>query len=213
MPTYINHKITRQLKRLVFLASGSGTNFQSVIDKIHTKDVEVSISGLITNNPECGAIKRAKQVDIPTAILTPASFPTRSKYEDALLQKLESWNPDLIVLAGYLLKIPTSVIQKYPDRIINIHPSLLPKFGGKNFYGLKVHQAVLEAGELETGCSVHIVVEEYDKGPLLAQRNVPVYGGDSPELLSRRVLEQEHELLPEVILDYLSKEHSKKSDQ
>src|SRR5699024_7807145 len=101
--------------------------------------------------------------------------------------------PDLIVLAGYLLKIPASVVRQYPKQIINIHPSLLPKFGGKGFYGRKVHEAVLEAGDTTTGCSVHLVDEEYDRGPILDQRSVPVLKTDTPESLAKRVLELEHQ--------------------
>jgi formyltetrahydrofolate-dependent phosphoribosylglycinamide formyltransferase len=190
------------LKSLVFFASGSGTNFQSVIDETHQKDNAIQIRGLITNNPNAGALDRAKKHNIPVKIIQPSSFNKKEKYEAALLHTLQSWQPDLIVLAGYLLKIPASVVQQYSGQIINIHPSLLPKYGGKGFYGIKVHEAVLDARDKETGCSVHFVDEEYDKGPILAQRYVPVQESDTPEILAKRVLKQEHALLLKAIRDF-----------
>lgn len=192
------------MKQLVFFASGSGTNFQSVIDAIQSGTIKARIRGLITNKPNAGAIERAEKNNIPIKLLSPYSFSGQAQYEEALLQTLKNWQPDLIVLAGYLLKIPASVIETYPKRIINIHPSLLPKFGGKGFYGLKVHEAVLEADESQSGCSVHIVDEVYDRGPVLARREVPVQDDDTPETLAKRVLKQEHRLLPRAIKNYLS---------
>jgi formyltetrahydrofolate-dependent phosphoribosylglycinamide formyltransferase len=194
------------LKSLVFFATGSGTNFQSVIDEIHQKDEAIQIRGLITNNPDAGALSRAKNHNIPAKILNPSSFNDMKDYEAALLQALQRWQPDLIVLAGYLLKIPASIIEQYPGQIINIHPSLLPKYGGKGFYGIRVHEAVLDAKETETGCSVHFVDEEYDRGPILAQRCVPVQESDTPETLAKRVLKQEHTLLTEAIRDFFKNE-------
>jgi formyltetrahydrofolate-dependent phosphoribosylglycinamide formyltransferase len=192
------------LKHLVFFASGSGTNFQAVIDTIHNGSAPVRIRGLITNKWDIGALERAKEYAIPAKVIAPSSFSSVEKYETTLHDALQLWQPDLIVLAGYLLKIPASIVQKYSGRIINIHPSLLPKFGGKDFYGIKVHKAVIKAGEIKSGCSVHIVDEEYDRGPLLAQHTVPVHNTDTPETLAKRVLEEEHKLLPKAILDYFS---------
>ena len=191
------------MKQLVFFASGSGTNFQSVIDAVKEGEIDANIAGLIVNKPGTGAAERAAKNDIPVEILAPSSFETSEAYQSVLLNTLKRWQPDLIVLAGYMLKIPERIIEAYPEQIINIHPSLLPKFGGKGFYGIKVHKAVLDAGENETGCSVHLVNEQYDQGPVLAQRKVPVKESDSPETLAKRVLEKEHELLPQVIKNYL----------
>lgn len=188
----------------MFFASGSGTNFQSVIDAIQSGEIEADIRGLIVNKVGTGAAERARSNDIPVEVIDPASFEKQKQYEKKLLDILADWHPDLIVLAGYLLKIPTAIIEEYPKQIINIHPSLLPKYGGKGFYGLKVHEAVIDAGETETGCSVHVVNEEYDQGPVLGQRTVPVHSTDTPETLAKRVLKHEHELLPEVIKKYLS---------
>lgn len=196
------HKIKSNihlLKNLVFFASGSGTNFQSVIDAIVRGDINARITGLITNKSGIKSIERAKKHTIPFKILHPDEFESAQKYENVLLEILAQWNPYLIILAGYLLKIPEGVIKHYEGKIINIHPSLLPKYGGKNFYGLNVHKAVIEGGEQESGCSVHVVTEEYDKGPILEQRKVPVYASDTAEKLAARVLEQEHQLLPEVV--------------
>lgn len=195
------------LKHIVFFASGSGTNFQSVIDAIESGEINARITGLISNKPGIGAIERAQKYNIPTNVIDPSSFSDWDAYEQKLLETLDQWQPDLIVLAGYLLKIPTAVIRAYPDRIINIHPSLLPKYGGKGFYGLKVHEAVINAGESETGCSVHIVTEDYDEGPVIARRTVPVYPSDTPEELASRVLEQEHQLLPEVVHNFLTNQN------
>lgn len=187
------------MKNLVFFASGSGTNFQAVIDAVETGNIDAKIRGLITNKTDIGSINRAKKHNIPVRLLQPSEFNTPASYEEALLSTLKNWEPYLIVLAGYLLKIPDAVIKTYEGQIINIHPSLLPKYGGKGFYGLNVHKAVLEGGETETGCSVHVVTREYDEGPVLAQRKVAVHKTDTPEKLAARVLKQEHQLLPAVI--------------
>lgn len=192
------------MKHLVFFASGSGTNFQSVIDAIEAGDLNARVTGLISNKPGIGALDRARKNGIATKVLTPSAYGDKKAYESDLLEILESWTPDLIVLAGYLQKIPVSVIKKYEGQIINIHPSLLPKYGGKGFYGLKVHQAVIEAGETRSGCSVHWVTEVYDDGPVIDSRTVPVNPTDTPEELASRVLKQEHKLLPEVIHQLLT---------
>lgn len=187
------------MKQLVFFASGSGTNFQSVIDAVEAGKIHANIAGLITNRKGVQAVERAEDHQIPVQTLAPADFETTRRYEQALVNIVEKWEPDLIVLAGYLLKIPVEVIHKFRGKIINIHPSLLPDYGGKGFYGMNVHEAVLKAGEQETGCTVHIVTKEYDEGRVLGQRKVPVFDADTPKKLASRVLEQEHKLLPEVI--------------
>lgn len=189
------------MKNIVFFASGSGTNFQSVIDAVESGDIDSRIAGLITNKKGIQSIERAIKHGIPVKVINRGEFESEKQYEKTLLEVLEKWNPYLIVLAGYLLKIPDRLIEKYSGKIINIHPSLLPKYGGKGFYGQKVHEAVLKSGEKETGCSVHVVTKVYDEGPVLAQHKVPVYESDTAEQLAARVLEQEHKLLPEVIKD------------
>ena len=184
------------MKHIVVFASGSGTNFQAIIDAVKSGQINARIKGLISDNPDCKALRRAKRNDIETKVIQPDEVESFGK---VLLDILQTWKADLIVLAGYVKKIPVSVIQQYENRIINIHPSLLPKYGGKGFYGSKVHQAVLNAGEEESGCSVHVVTEEYDKGPILAQQKVPVYKSDDAQTLAKRILQQEHYLLPKVV--------------
>lgn len=196
------------MKKVVVFASGSGTDFQSIIDAIAEKSLHAEIAGLITSNPDAGALDRAEKNDIPARILRLSDYPDTESYTIALVDQLDEWKPDLIVLAGYLKKIPVEVIRQYENKIINIHPALLPKYGGKGFYGIKVHRAVITSGDHESGCTVHIVTEEYDKGPILAQVKVPVQKGDTPEILQQRVLKEEHRLLPQVISNLLTQKQS-----
>ncbi len=196
------------MKKVVVFASGSGTDFQSIIDAIALKSVHAKIAGLISNNPDAGALERARKNEIPARILRPTDYPDSNIYASYLMDQLDEWSPDLIVLAGYLKKIPVEVIRRYEHRIINIHPALLPKYGGKGFYGIKVHRAVIAAGENESGCTVHVVTEEYDQGPILAQAKVHVYKDDTPEILQQRILKEEHRLLPQVINNLLTKKQS-----
>lgn len=191
------------MKHLVVFASGSGTNFQSIIDAVHRGDISVSIAGLITNKPNIGAIERAKDHDIPFKVIDPAEFGSEQEFTKALIKQLQAWDTDLIALAGYLKKIPADVIQEFPNRILNIHPALLPKYGGKGFYGMNVHRAVVEAGEAESGCSVHIVTKEFDEGPVVAQTKVAVHPDDTPESLAKRILSEEHKLYPIAIQKHL----------
>ncbi|MDZ7690022.1 MAG: phosphoribosylglycinamide formyltransferase [Balneolaceae bacterium] len=179
------------MKHIVVFASGSGTNFQAIIDAVESGQIQATIRGLIANKPGIKALKRAKKNDIETRVMPPSAFNNKAAYKSELLQTLKNWQTDLIVLAGYMLKIPTSVIQQYEHRIINIHPSLLPKYGGKGFYGIKVHEAVLANNEHVTGCTVHYVTEEYDEGPIIDQIEVPVKESDTAKKLADRVLEQE----------------------
>lgn len=189
------------MKKLVVFASGSGSNFQAIIDSVNRGDIQAQIAGLITTKPHAGAVQRANHHQIPVAVIpeTPEGL-----YTKTIHKQLSAWQPDLIILAGFLKKIPDSVVRLYPDSIINIHPSLLPKFGGKGFFGLRVHQAVLQASEKETGCTVHYVNERYDDGTIIAQKKVPVLPGDTPETLAGRVLAQEHKLLPSVIANLIN---------
>ncbi len=191
------------MKNIVVFASGSGTNFQSLIDASLHGEINASISGLISNKHNTGANERAKKHHIPVRVLAPSMFENEQDYTKELLWQLKKWNTDLIALAGYLKKIPVSIIQAFPNKILNIHPSLLPKFGGKGFYGMKVHQAVIEASEKESGCSVHIVTPEFDEGRVIAQAKVPIYKDDSPQQLAERILKEEHRLYPKAIQQYL----------
>lgn len=192
------------MKKLTVFASGSGTNFQAIIDAVERGELDATITGLITSRGQIGALDRARQAGIPGKVIKPGHYRTEESFAASLLEALQKFDPDLIVLAGYTVKVPASVIRKYAGRILNIHPSLLPRYGGKGFYGMRVHEAVLRAGDKESGCTVHLVDEEYDRGPILAQRNVPVFSDDTPEVLARRVLEQEHQILPLTIQKLLT---------
>ena len=192
------------MKNIVVFASGSGSNFQSIIDSVHAGKLNTRITGLISNKHGIKSLERASDNQIPGRVISEADYDSYEEYSKELLDQLQSWNTDLIILAGFLRKIPSLVIQAFEHRILNIHPSLLPKYGGKGFYGLNVHGAVLEAGDLFSGCTVHVVSEEYDKGPILEQAKVQVYKSDTPQTLAKRVLEQEHILYPKVISNYLT---------
>ncbi|MDZ7756685.1 phosphoribosylglycinamide formyltransferase [Rhodohalobacter sp.] len=190
------------MKNIVVFASGSGSNFQAIIDSIGKGEIEAQISGLIASRPGIGAIERAISHNIPHYILPDKS--SEATFSEVLLSKLKEWNPNLIVLAGFLKKIPSEVIEQYRNKIINIHPSLLPKFGGKGYYGIKVHRAVVDAGETESGCTVHFVNEHYDKGDIIKQTKVVVSDDDTPETLAQKILKEEHKLLPNVIAEILN---------
>lgn len=191
------------MQNITVFASGSGTNFQSIISATQSGILNARLVGLICNRDGIGAIEKATASRIPSVVVNPNDFLSPQQYEDSLIEQLEFWDTDIIVLAGYLKKIPVSVIEKFPNRILNIHPSLLPKYGGKGFYGLNVHSSVIEAGGKESGCTVHIVTEKYDEGPILGQSKIPVLEGDTPEKLAKRVLEQEHILYPRIIQQHL----------
>ncbi|WP_340106178.1 phosphoribosylglycinamide formyltransferase [Rhodohalobacter sp. 8-1] len=188
------------MHNLVFFASGSGTNFQSVINAIQCGRLDAKISGLIADRPGAGAIERAEENNIPTYVLDLK----RTDSDKTLLSLLSDLDPDLIVLAGFLKKIPDIVIDKYRGRIINIHPSLLPKYGGKGYFGLNVHRAVIENREKVSGCTVHFVDEVYDNGSVIEQIEVPVSQDDTPESLAKKILQEEHNLLPKTIRKLLT---------
>lgn len=198
---------------IVVFASGSGTNFQAIIDAVNGGQIDGQIQGLITNKEGIQAIERAQKNNIDCRRLSPSDFSSDQKYIDALLSQLQDWNTDLIALAGYMIKIPPRVIEAYQNRIINIHPSLLPKYGGKGFYGMNVHRAVIQNDEKESGCTVHVVTEEYDQGPILGQRKVPVNQADTPETLAKRVLKEEHKLFPKIISDLADQFNNKSNIQ
>lgn len=185
--------------RIVVLASGSGSNFQAVLNAIDRGEVDAEVVRLIASRPAIGAIEKAENANIPSVVVQRKHFDSPESYENALLDELSSAKPDLIVLAGFLVQIPVLIIRAFENKIINIHPSLLPDFGGKGFYGIKVHEAVIKAGKRESGCTVHMVTENYDEGPILAQSKVPVLPSDTAESLAKRVLDAEHKLLPKTI--------------
>lgn len=183
------------------LVSGSGTNLQAVIDSIgNGRITNAKINVVISNKDGVYSLIRAKENHIPAEVIAPKNFADREAFNNKLLQTLKEYEVDLLVLAGFLVVIPESIINTYKNRIINIHPSLIPSFCGTGYYGLRVHEAVLERGVKVTGATVHFVDEGTDTGPIILQKAVMIHEGDTPELLQRRVMEEaEWELLPEAI--------------
>ncbi len=183
------------------LVSGGGTNLQAILDAIDEGRVtNAAVEVVISNNPGAFALKRAGNHKIPAVCVSPKSFESREAFNQALLETVDSYGLDLIVLAGFLVKVPEMMIEKYRNRIINIHPSLIPSFCGVGYYGLKVHEAALKRGVKLTGATVHFVDEGMDSGPILLQKAVEVLPGDTPEILQRRVMEEaEWQLLPQAI--------------
>ncbi|MEF8834892.1 MAG: phosphoribosylglycinamide formyltransferase [Candidatus Thermoplasmatota archaeon] len=180
------------------MASGGGTDFQSIIDASEAGEIEAEVKLLITNNPEAYCIERAKKHDIDHSVLDHKGK-SRQEHEQEIIEVLKRYDPDLIVLAGYMRILTNDFVDRYHGKMINIHPALLPLFGGEGMYGEKVHEAVLEAGMKRTGCSVHFVTSEVDGGPIIDQRCVPVKNDDDIHSLAERVKEKEHELLPSVV--------------
>lgn len=189
------------MTKIAVLVSGGGTNLQAVIDKIENNTItNATISVVISNKKDAYALERARKHGINGECISPKAFASREAFDEALLKKLEEYQVDLIVLAGYLVIVPGNVIQKYRNKIINIHPSLIPSFCGDGFYGLKVHEAVLARGSKVTGATVHFVDEGTDTGPIILQKAVYVEEGDTPERLQKRVMEEaEWNILPKAI--------------
>lgn len=187
--------------RTLVLVSGGGTNLQAILDAVNQQVItNTEIVGVISNNKNAYALTRAEQKGIYNECISPKSYETRDAFNEAFLQKIDELHPDLIVLAGFLVVIPEMMIQKYRNRIINIHPSLIPSFCGTGFYGLKVHEGALARGVKVTGATVHFVDEGTDTGPIILQKPVMVAEDDTPETLQRRVMEEaEWKILPEAI--------------
>ena len=183
------------------MVSGGGTNLQAIIDAIETgKITNTEIRVVLSNNQNAYALERARKAGIEAVCLSPKDFPDRGAFNEAFLEKVEEYDLDLIVLAGFLVTIPAAMIEKYRSRIINIHPSLSPSFCGVGYYGLKVHEAALKRGVKVTGATVHYVDEGVDSGPIILQKAVEVKEGDTPEILQRRVMEEaEWIILPQAI--------------
>ena len=187
--------------KLAVLVSGGGTNLQAIIDAISAgKITNACISVVISNNANAYALERARAHGIEALCISPKDFESREAFNQAFLDKLNSYNVDLVVLAGFLVVLPEMMIKEYTNRIVNIHPSLIPSFCGKGFYGLKVHEGVLARGVKVTGATVQFVDEGTDTGPIILQKAVEVEQGDTPEVLQRRVMEQaEWVILPKAI--------------
>lgn len=194
--------------RLAVFCSGGGSNFQAIFHAIKKKGLDAEIVLCLSNRSQCGAMEFARQNDIATVHLTEKQFGSFGEFAAAMVECLKDHQIDIVLLAGYMRKVPEAVVAAFADKMLNIHPALLPKFGGEGMYGINVHTAVLQAGESESGATVHLVNEEYDKGRILLQRRVPVVPGDTPELLAARVLECEHLLYPEALEKLLAEQHS-----
>ena len=179
---------------LVVLISGRGSNLQAIIDAIEKGEISAQISAVISNVPGVQGLERAKKHNIPSAVVDNKKFSDKSSYEAVLLQTIDSFAPDLICLAGYMMIVGQRIINKYKGKIINIHPALLPAFPG-----LHAQRQAIEAGVKESGCTVHFVDEGCDTGPIILQKKVPVLFGDTEATLSARILEEEHKLYPKAI--------------
>lgn len=177
-------------------ASGRGSNFQAILDAIHQRVLSARVSLLLSNKSDAGALEIARAHQIPAVHLSQKQFADEPSFAAAMVQLLKEHDVQIIALAGYLKKIPVSVVREYRNRILNIHPALLPSFGGHGMYGHFVHEAVIASGAKLSGATVHLVDEEYDRGPIVLQKSVPVERGDTPESLAAKVLRVEHEIFP-----------------
>ena len=189
----------KQHLRIAVLASHGGSNLQAIIDGCASGQIDGEVVLVVSNNKKAFALERARNHHIDTLILTDAAYPAPNEYAGELLSQLASREVNLICLAGYMKMIPQPVIDEYRDRIINIHPALLPKHGGKGMYGIHVHESVIAARESETGVTIHLVNEHYDDGRIIAQESVAVHPDDTPQSLQERVLELEHQLYPDTV--------------
>lgn len=189
------------------LVSGGGTNLQAIMDAMDAgKITNATLEVVISNKKDAYALERAKSKGIEAVAVSPKDYDTREDFNKALLETIDSYDLDLIVLAGFLVVLPAELVQKYENKIINIHPSLIPSFCGDGFYGLKVHEKALERGVKITGATVHFVDEGTDTGPIIKQKAVEVQPDDTPEVLQRRVMEEaEWQILPEVINELANK--------
>lgn len=187
-------------KNIVIFASGSGSNAQRLLEHFEHHP-EIRVAALFSNNPKAYALKRAETYHVPALLFSRDEF----YGTDKVLERVKSFNPDLIVLAGFLWLVPQNFLQSFPDKIINIHPALLPKYGGKGMHGINVHTAVVQAGDEKSGITIHRVNEEYDKGEFILQEYCPVHPHDTPEELAARVLQLEHKYLPEIVEKLLLK--------
>ncbi len=191
------------MTKIAVLVSGGGTNLQAIIDEFDKGTItNASLELVISNKPGAFALERAAKVGVDSNVLVPKDYSTREEYGQAMIDLLEKYDIDLVVLAGFLVILPENFVKHYEGRMINIHPSLIPSHCGPGYYGLKVHESVLARGNKVTGATVHFVNEIADGGPIISQRAVEVQDGDTPEILQRRVMEQaEWKILPQAIDD------------
>ena len=192
--------------KIAVCVSGGGTNLQAIIDKINSGEIHnTEIAVVISNNKNAYALERAAKAGIEGVCISPKDYDSREAFNKSFLEKLNSYNVDLVVLAGFLVVIPEEMIRQYRNRIINIHPSLIPSFCGTGFYGLKVHEGVLERGVKVTGATCHFVDEGTDTGPIILQKAVDVMEDDTPETLQRRVMEQAEWIIMPRAIDLIAR--------
>jgi phosphoribosylglycinamide formyltransferase-1 len=185
---------------IAVFGSGRGSNFLAIVEAVERSRIAgVEVRLVLSNNSHAGILNLARAHGIQAAHLSRMQFTDDARFAAAMLDILHAQEVNFIVLAGYMKRVPPPVVAEFRNRIINIHPALLPKFGGEGMYGMRVHQAVIEAGETESGATVHFVDEEYDRGAIILQKRIPVTRGETPEALAARVLAVEHELYPEAI--------------
>ena len=196
------------MTNITVFASHGGSDMQAIIDGCKQGAISGRVVAVISNNIDSYALVRAANEGIDRYHIAQSKYPDEESMVNAIMEVLETHNTDMVFLAGYLKKIDPSIIRKYKDNIYNIHPALLPKYGGKGMHGIHVHTAVIENGEKETGITIHRVTEEYDSGAIIAQATVPVLEGDTPEVLAARVLEREHTFLVEVLGEITNKEQN-----
>ena len=187
------------MKRIAVLISGSGSDLQSVIDRIEAGGIAGRIELVVASKPDAFGLERAKRAGIEGKVYQKADYPSVEAMYEEMIAEFRARNIDLVVLAGYMTILTPNMIAAFPDRILNIHPALIPSFCGKGYYGLRVHAAALAYGVKVSGCTVHFVNEEADGGPIILQEAVPVLEGDTPESLQKRILEVEHRLLPDAV--------------
>ena len=188
------------MKKIVIFASGSGTNAENIV-LYFNKSIEAKVIYIFSNNANAKVLERAKNLNIPSEFFSKEDF-----NGDKVLQKLNSIQPDLIILAGFLLKFPQNCVAAFPDKIINIHPALLPKYGGKGMYGMNVHRAIVENNEPETGITIHYVNDNYDEGNIIFQKSVTLVGNETPEEVAAKVYELEQQYFPIIIEKILNQE-------
>ena len=187
------------MKKIAVFVSGGGSNFKAIHHQIQKREIPGEIVLVISNNPNCGAIEYANENSISHVIINETRYPNPHARDEFLIETCLKAEIDLICLAGYMKMLPPAFVKQYENKILNIHPGLLPEFGGKGFFGMRVHEAVINSGKRESGATVHFVDEIYDHGPIILQKKVEVLETDTAESLAARILKLEHELFPEVV--------------
>lgn len=190
--------------KMAVMASGDGSNFEAIVTAANSSRLDAEIVGLLVNREGCGALARADRLKIPSSVFSRIAYPSADAWNEAMKQQLLRWQAEWVVLAGFTGLIGSSILAEFHNRVVNSHPSLLPKFGGKGMYGSKVHAAVVAAGETETGVTIHLLNERFDEGPVVAQIKVPVQKSDSAETLAERVKTTERVFYPQVLQELLT---------